>query len=178
LRRNLLEGGSLNDISGSYVANVPTTKGALCREVNIIGANAGKFKHVYAIINGKEIELCAQDVGKDNDETSRRFNEAIDPSKGGYPETPYKILVHSGGVHDIYSKRFHTDIDYSCVFDFAINICSTNKWRIPYIDKIEADADLDLDISVSFHETTSTGQFNIVGGKVTINNTPLTLNAN
>ncbi|MCK5852713.1 hypothetical protein KAH27_06740 [bacterium] len=72
------------------------------------------------------------------------------------------------GVYDIYSKRFHTDIDYSFVFDYNF----TNSF--PFIDIIELDAD----VSVTFYETTSSGQFSVVGGKVEINNSQLILNAN
>ena len=161
---NLLAGGTLNDISSSYVESLPAnTKGAECRVVTISGTNAKKFRHVYAIINNEEIELCTQD--DDTAETSRRFPKAL--SDGG-PEAPYKILVAPNGVYDIYSKRFHTDIDYSFVFDYNF----TNSF--PFIDIIELDAD----VSVTFYETTSSGQFSVVGGKVEINNSQLILNAN
>ena len=163
---NLLAGGVLTNTSGSYVKNVSTAVGAICREVNFTGAKAKRFRKVYAIINGENIELCTQD--DDTKETKRRFEEAVDPKKGGKPESPFKILVASNGVHNIYSKRFHTDIDYSFAFEPEF----TNKF--PYIDVVENE----FDISVSFWDTTSTGQFNVIGGEVVIDDDPLILNTN
>jgi len=153
---NLLAGGTLNDISSNYAESVPTDRGAICREVTISGTRASKFKDIYAVIDNEEIKLCTQD--DDTKETVNRFPKAL--SDGG-PEDLYIILVHSGSSsgtdHDVYGKRNYTIFGYgSTLLNGTIGVIA----------------------DIICPETTSTGQFSIVGGKVTIDNNILTLYAN